>query len=380
MRLPRSVALAAVGIALVALAGGDARAQGIRSLRQRLERSNARAAHLESTLRELKSQQAQAHRKLQASEDELASSRRRLSRARARLTEVRKALRNVKAEQERTRKELEAHKAAMSERILAMWRSGQSSYFEVVVNATSFDDFSNRVEFAKLVAEQDEQMLDGLAELRERLASQRATMEIKEREAAELRTKIAGQTAAIEQQTRQVRALSQQVDKDRKQAEREYAEELQAAREVEALIRRVRAGGASAGAYSGTSDGRFMRPVNGRLTSPFGYRIHPILHVRRFHNGIDLAVSYGTPIHAAAAGRVIYAGWRGALGNAVVIDHGSGWSTVYGHCSSFACSAGQVVSRGEVIARIGSTGRSTGPHVHWTVYHNGQAVNPLNHS
>lgn len=377
MRKPTVHILAAV-LLLGLLEIADA--QSVGSLRSRMRRAEGRRAQLEETLRELKSDQLAAHRKLKATQEELSASRRRLRQAKARLEEVRATLRNIKAEQERTLAELEAHKSAMSERMLAMWRSGQSSYFEVVLEATSFEDFSNRAEFTGLVARQDEEMLDGLAELRDRLASQRATMEIKEREAAQLRTRIAEQTTLVERQTRQARALAQEADTERAKAEREYAAEVAALNELAAMIRRVQAAGASAGAYSGTSDGRFMRPINGRLTSGFGYRIHPTLHYRKFHNGIDLAAPSGTPIRASAAGRVVYAGWRGALGNAIMIDHGSGWSTVYGHCSSFSCSAGQIVGRGDVIGRVGSTGRSTGPHVHWTVYRNGQAVNPLNHS
>ena len=97
---------------------------------------------------------------------------------------------------------------------------------------------------------------------------------------------------------------------------------------------------------------------------------------RRFHNGVDIAAPSQT-IKAADDGRVIYAGWKSAYGRTVIIDHGSGWSTMYGHCSSISVSSGQVVSRGQRIAAVGSTGWSTGPHLHWTVYRNGSTINPL---
>jgi len=372
--------LAAVAALVLLSLLQTADAQSVSSLRSRMRSAQNRRAQLEATLRELKTEQAQAHRKLRNTQEELAAARRRRDQAKARLEEVRRALRNIKAEQERTLEELKAHKDAMSDRVLAMWRSGQSSYFEVMLAATSFQDFSNRAQFTQLVAEQDEEMLDGLAELRDRLAAQRATMEIKEGEAAQLRTRMAEQAALVEQKTREARALAREADSERARAEREYAAEVQALNELAAMIRRIQAGGSSAGAYQGTSDGRFIKPVQGRLTSGFGYRIHPIRGGRRFHNGIDIAAPTGTSIVAAADGKVVYVGWRGALGNAVMIDYGSGWSTVYGHCSSFCCSTGQIVKRGQLIARVGSTGLSTGPHVHWTVYRNGQAVNPLNHS
>lgn len=370
---------ALAALLLFALIGG-ADAHSLRSLRSRLRAAQARRAALQATLREIKSEQLTAHRKLRETQSELAASRRRLSQAKARLARVRGELRSIKAEQRKTQAELEAHRQAMSDRILAVWRSGQPSYFEVMLEATTFEDFSNRLQYTRMVTDQDQDMLNQLAELRDRLARQRAALEAKEREAAALRTRVASETAAVERHTRQAAALAREADRERARAEAEYAAEVQALNELAAMIRRIQAAGVSHGAYSGTSDGRFIRPVNGRLTSPFGYRIHPILGYRKFHNGIDIAAPSGTPIYAAADGKVVYVGWRGALGNAVMIDHGSGWATVYGHCSSFACSPGQIVRRGQIIARVGSTGRSTGPHVHWTVYHNGEAVNPLNHS
>ncbi len=369
-------AIALVAVCMVQTAD----AASVSSLRSRMRSVEGRRAHLQETLRDLKSDQLAANRKLAATRADLAASRTRLKQAKSRLEEVRKALRNIKAEQEITLAELAEHKSAMSDRILAMWRSEQNSYFEVMLDASSFEDFSNRAQFTRLVADQDEEMLDGLAQLRDRLASQRATVEIKEREAAQLRTRIAQETALVEQRAREARAQVQAADAERSKAEREYAAETAALNELADLIKQVQAAGVSGGGYSGHSDGRFMRPVNGRLTSPFGWRIHPITHSRQFHTGIDIAAPSGTPIRASGAGKVVYVGWRGLLGNAVLIDHGSGWSTVYGHCSSFNCRKGDIVTKGEIIARVGSTGRSTGPHVHWTIYHNGQKVNPLNHS
>ena len=118
-------------------------------------------------------------------------------------------------------------------------------------------------------------------------------------------------------------------------------------------------------------------PVNGRMTSPFGGRFHPILGYMRFHKGVDLAASEGTPIVAAADGRILSAGWAGGYGRAVVISHAGGIETRYGHMSRLAAYAGEVVRRGQVIGYVGSTGLSTGPHLHFEVTRNGQPVNPM---
>ena len=129
------------------------------------------------------------------------------------------------------------------------------------------------------------------------------------------------------------------------------------------------------GSYTG---GRLGLPVaNVRITSPFGYRIHPILNTKMFHSGVDFADSAGTHIYAAEEGQVIYAGPKGTYGNAVMIDHGAGIVTLYGHCSSVAVQVGQIVKRGELVAYMGSTGRSTGPHLHFEVRLNGEFVDPM---
>jgi murein DD-endopeptidase MepM/ murein hydrolase activator NlpD len=118
-------------------------------------------------------------------------------------------------------------------------------------------------------------------------------------------------------------------------------------------------------------------PVHGRLTSGFGSRFHPILGYVRFHDGVDLAASAGTPIVAAADGRVVGAGWRGGYGQQVEIAHADGLETLYGHMSRIAARAGEMVRKGEVIGYVGSTGLSTGPHLHFEVTRNGRPVNPM---
>ncbi|MFN4219300.1 MAG: murein hydrolase activator EnvC family protein [bacterium] len=126
--------------------------------------------------------------------------------------------------------------------------------------------------------------------------------------------------------------------------------------------------------------GRFLWPTTSSvITSYFGYRVHPIWGGTRFHSGIDIGAPYGAPIYAAADGVVIFAGWYYGYGNTIIIDHGSGISTLYAHCSSISVYKGQVVSKGQVIGRVGSTGNSTGPHLHFEIQINGQPVNPLNY-
>lgn len=121
----------------------------------------------------------------------------------------------------------------------------------------------------------------------------------------------------------------------------------------------------------------FRSPLGGRFSSFFGNRRHPIYRSTRFHNGIDIASPYGTYIGASREGRVVSTGWMGAYGKAVIIEHDDGYRTLYGHMSVIYARPGQQVKAGKVIGRVGSTGLSTGPHLHFTLWHNGRLLNPM---
>lgn len=123
----------------------------------------------------------------------------------------------------------------------------------------------------------------------------------------------------------------------------------------------------------------FVWPARGTISSPFGPRIHPIYRVSSFHAGIDIVLSEGTRVYAAAPGRIVTAGWEGGYGLLVVVDHGDGYSTYYGHLSQLVVSVGQFVEIGQTIARSGNTGLSTGPHLHFEIRRDGTPVDPLFH-
>ena len=117
--------------------------------------------------------------------------------------------------------------------------------------------------------------------------------------------------------------------------------------------------------------------TGGRISSPFGWRIHPIFRDRRFHSGIDVAIGTGTPVKAAADGYVLMAGWLNGYGNTVILDHGGGLSTLYAHNKSLSTSAGKAVLQGDIICKVGSTGFATGPHLHFEVRQDGSPRDPM---
>lgn len=372
----RIAGLCALCLLVGAPALHEAQAQGART---RLRSVLSRQHEVRGQLREIKQEQSEATTELSRARRQEQEARDAAAAARSKLARVRGVLRQIKADLKQTEEDLAAHREAMSRRIIALYQAGQPSYLEVVLNATSFEDFTNRAEFSRLIARQDQALLADLVETEAKLRAQRAELEAREREAAELRTEAERQEQAAERHTAEARAIVARLAKDRAIYEREMAALEAAEEELTALVRRYasRSGGGGGG-YVGTSSGRYSLPVSGRITSPYGWRTHPVWGGRRFHTGVDIAAPSGTPIRACDDGRVIHAGWMGATGLTVVIDHGDGWSTSYGHCSRIYVGAGQTVGAGQSIAAVGSTGVSTGPHVHWMVYRNGSHVNPLN--
>lgn len=366
------VAIVAIAAMLLPSAIGSHSAEA-QSLRQRLQNVLSSQRATESKLKQIKSDRAEAQSELADARNRAQQARDEAARTRKRLEEVRAVLRQVKADLAQTEKELAGHQDAMSERLVALYQTGQPSYLEVVLNATSFEDFTNRAEFSRLMARQDQNLLTWLVETEAKLARQRAELEANEAEVAVLTQEADRQKRIAERAEADAESLVQKYARDQAAAEKMLAELDAAEKRLEALVREEM----RRGSFSGTSTGRYPLPVSGRITSRYGYRIHPIYNVRRFHNGVDIAAPAGTPIRACDDGKVIRAGWMGATGKTVIIDHGSGWATSYGHCSALYVSTGQVVTAGQTIAAVGTTGLSTGNHVHWMVYRNGRHVNPL---
>ena len=269
----------------------------------------------------------------------------------------------------------------LNDRIVAVYESGNLSTVDVLLSSASFSELVSRLDYVKQITSQDERIVTsvGRAKDRMRVAQARTTVTRKQVETVTRTVQIrTEQTRAVKNQlVAQESALSRA--KGRKQAtlasvaqqRREYLHEVEALAAVSAqLASRIQASQGS-GVPVRPSGGGLMWPVSGPVTSPFGWRWG------RMHEGIDIAVPTGTPVHAAQSGRVIIAGWMGGYGNLVVIDHGGGLSTAYGHNSAFAVGSGASVSQGQVVAYAGSTGNSTGPHVHFEVRVNGSAVDPL---
>jgi len=276
---------------------------------------------------------------------------------------------------------MDRHEASVSQRILLMYEMGEPSYVEVLLDASTFSDFIERADYMQRVAENDaNQLVRFTSELREVNGLRNELEQTQAREEDEARA-LNAQKAEAERKEDQAWALAKRASDTRARYEGELADLDREAKALEALLaesrRAIRQGGL---AYAGTYSGWTCQPIKSshRFTSPFGRRFHPILRRWKHHAGVDLACSTGTRIYAAAKGRVVVAGYHnGVIGNCVIVDHGGGWSTIYGHMSRVGASRGQSVAAGDVVGYVGNTGRSTGPHLHFGVAKNGSCVDPV---
>lgn len=301
------------------------------------------------------------------------------------------------------------YNALFLERVRSMEEDGTVSYLSVIFNAESFSDMLDQIDRVTEIMEYDNHIMDELAAARQAVADAKAQLEADKADEEAARSELAAQQADLVAQEKQVDSLIAQIKSQSatyasqleelqadanaiagqiSSAEAAYAAQIAEARRQEELRRQQQqqqqqSSGGGTSASTTTGSGGYIWPLSGytRVSSPFGYRNCPF-HGRELHGGCDIPAPGGTPIKAAKAGVVIISTYGASYGNYVVIAHGDGTRTMYAHQSSRAVSAGQTVSQGQTIGYVGSTGSSTGNHLHfevWTGSSSSSRVNPMNY-
>lgn len=268
---------------------------------------------------------------------------------------------------------LDTRTALLNERLVRVYQAGEVSYLEVLFTAADFSEFLNRWDLLKEIVRQDKDLIEAITAERRVLEEKKKNLQQKKQELSSLKASKRTEKAKLKDTTQQKEDVLQSVQRERKLLEKALAEEEENSREIEKIIQRMQN---STGAYQGT--GTFCWPLPGcrTITSEYGWRFHPILKERRMHTGIDIRGPKGASILAADSGKVIYRGYMGGYGNVIIIDHGGGISTLYAHQSAFLVSEGQSVTKSSRIGKVGSTGWSTGNHLHFEVRRNGVPINP----
>ncbi len=277
---------------------------------------------------------------------------------------------------------------AMKLRIKYMYENGDAQMLEILFDATSISDFLNKAEYISSVSDYDREKLEEYTQIVEEVQAQEDALQKEYDELEELQDELLDKQDSLENliatKEGEISEIEDEIsDNEDKIKELEAAAKTAARKkqEAQATLAASSSGSSGAGAAVVSGNGTFTHPCPGytRISSTFGYRTAPTAGASTYHKGVDFAAPQGTPIYAADAGTVTSASYSGNAGNLIVINHGNGLQTYYMHCYKMYVSAGQKVSRGQNIGLVGTTGNSTGPHLHFQVMRNGVAVNPLSY-
>jgi murein DD-endopeptidase MepM/ murein hydrolase activator NlpD len=265
---------------------------------------------------------------------------------------------------------------AAKRRLRAMYKLSPNQALTYLLSATDLSSAMSRLMYFRYVANKDSEMLQNLAKTRHEMEDLKGQQLRKKQTFAQLGKTYEQQAGQFSDQKEELGVYKERLQSAIAANARELRIMEQESSQIESMLRRLIAAQSRSQSQKRLGTGRLAWPIFGTATSPFGYRTHPIFKRKIFHAGMDIAAGHGTPIRAADGGRVIEAGWRGGYGKVVIIDHGGGIATLYGHCSATLVSAGQSVTKGQVIAKVGATGYATGPHLHFEVRKDGTPTNP----
>ncbi len=269
--------------------------------------------------------------------------------------------------------------SGIKSRIREIYKTQRKGFFELLLTSSDINMFIDRIHYEEIVMREDYKRMKDAQKKAEEIARLEECIAQEKRSLDYSRKTLMKQQNIIKNNIEYNKKMINKLKTNRAYYERSEAELARQSASLEAMLAH-RSTAASSGITVKTG---FIRPVGGPITSPFGYRTHPIFHSRIYHSGIDIGAGYGTPIKASNSGKVIMAGWYGGYGKVVIIDHGvvrgQPITTLYGHMSAINVTQGQKVNQGQTVGKVGTTGYSTGPHLHFEVRVKGQPRNPLNY-
>ena len=374
----------------------QANQERLERIREQIERANQRQDELTGQISRLDQERASVESKVITLDEQLSELDGRIKELSDRLEATQARLGIVTKELKGLEKELSIAEEIHTERAIATYKAGPTGDLDALLSAETFGELVDRYEYYESALLQDAMLIDKIDSLRVATSNKQAEIELAQAEFARAKEQLEEDRAALDAARAEKAAiLAQQeaviAEKDGLLASVNAQEDkLEVARDriaedsarIEALLdaRADTPAAPGVAAPTGplpTGGGQLAWPANGSVTSPYGYRIHPILGYSKLHTGVDIGAAYGSPVVAATDGVVAYAGAMSGYGNVVVIDHGGGMATTYNHLAAFSVSSGETVSRGQVVASVGCSGLCTGPHLHFEVRLNGVTVDPM---
>lgn len=358
---------------LFAFSGNIVHAEG-GSEQEKLKDINEEIKQKKQVLEETKQKERESLNNLVIISKELKETEKELNKAQNRFTNNRSKINQLSYELQSAQKDLRTKSSVLSQRVVEIYKGNHVDLLELLFMSKSMADFINRTNYFSKVIEKDVRMINSIIRDYNQAQQKKRTLEDVNKEIKQLTFQIKEKKDDIETKAEERKKLYESLKTRRQEYERQLSELERSSNELQTLIQeKIR----ERGRVSPVGSGKLIWPAYGRITSWFGYRRSPFWGGRNWHTGIDIANSYGKQVQAADSGEVIFSGWWDGYGKAIVIDHGKGIQTVYGHLSRIYSQNGVNVAKGQVIGLIGNTGYSTGPHLHFEVRKNGKPVNPV---
>ena len=368
-------------ITMIAGGAGAVTQAEIDALKSEQAESKARQQELKDQLAAVKDDQAKAQQKRQILVEQLSAIEQEISNINAQIAYYDGEIAQKEAERVEAVAKEEAQYELFCQRVRTMEEAGSVSYWSILFNSESFSDMLDKLEDIDAVMDYDNAVMDDLVATRQQIEQIKADLESARADQEDAKAQQEAKKAEQQEKVAEAQKLLDQINADVAEVNRQLDAESAAAKEIQAEIAKKQKALEEERRKNNVtidSESNYMWPLPGyyRLTSLFGYRIHPITHKAHSHTGIDIPAPAGTAILAAKSGQVITSAYHSSYGNYVVIDHGNGNSTLYAHMSSRAVSEGQMVSQGQTVGYVGTTGSSTGNHLHLEVRENYTRIDP----
>lgn len=326
--------------------------------------SNVYAEDTSEKLKENKAKQEELDKQIETLNEKISSVEEKIKSANEKIERMNEESENLKNEIEELKANISKNEENLGVRLKVINNNYTLGYLKVILSSESISDFLNNVYIVQEVVSQDKKMLKQLEENKEEIEVKQSKLNENKEEEKVVKEELEKDKESL--------------DGDKEELEKLKSELIKEEDELESKLQEI-TGITSDASGAVISNGSWPVPGYTRVSSPFGYRIHPILGVKKMHTGIDIPAPTGSPVVSVDNGTVISSGVQGGYGNTVMIRHDNGLVSLYAHNSQLVVSAGQRVEKGQVIAKIGSSGRSTGPHLHFEIRVNGTAQNPINY-
>ncbi|AOT71722.1 murein hydrolase activator EnvC family protein [Geosporobacter ferrireducens] len=347
-------------------------AMDVTNEQKRLEQLNKQLKNQQTKLVQNKNQEKNLNTQIKVLDEKIDSTEKEIGQISTDITLTQRKISETKTELQLAEASIDDKKDVLNARLRVMYKNGNVGYAEVLLDSANIVELFSKLDMVQKIFNHDVDLLKYMKQQRDAVEIKKKTLETQQSKMVAMAKNMEVKQRDLEQSRGEISRAKAKLQQDNKQLEEQIDALNKEANQLIATIKKKQ----SKGEYVG---GQMAWPAPGytRVTSPFGNRIHPILKTKKMHTGIDIGIPSGKNVVAALDGTVIHADWLGGYGKTVMIDHGGGIVTLYAHNSSLLVKENDKVKRGDTISKAGSTGMSTGPHLHFEVRKNGEYVDPL---